>query len=200
MTPDYRERTAALAAYFANLSPASVAQLPQFYAPEVVFKDPFNEVQGLAAVTSIFEHMYTALEAPHFVVTHSLVDGDQAFLTWDFKFKFKRFDTHTLQTVRGGKLTKLTMEIGMKAFQNRDEVGAAAVPYLRVVGHLVYAYLFARMAKIALEKEGSGDSFYKAKLATARFYFGRLLPETAMLIRQARSGSDNLMALDAALF
>ena len=100
----------------------------------------------------------------------------------------------------GGKLTKLTMEIGMKAFQNRDAVGAAAVPYLRVVGHLVYAYLFARMAKIALEKEGSGDNFYKAKLATARFYFGRLLPETAMLIRQARSGSDNVMALDAALF
>lgn len=100
----------------------------------------------------------------------------------------------------GGKLTKLTMEIGMKAFQNRDEVGAAAVPYLRVLGHMVYAYLFARMAKIALEKENSGDDFYKAKLATARFYFGRLLPETAMLIRQARSGSDNLMALDAALF
>jgi butyryl-CoA dehydrogenase len=100
----------------------------------------------------------------------------------------------------GEKITKLTMEIGMKAFQNRDEVGAAAVPYLRVVGHLVYAYLFARMAKIALEQEDSGDDFYKAKLATARFYMGRLLPETAMLIRQARSGSANLMALDANLF
>jgi alkylation response protein AidB-like acyl-CoA dehydrogenase len=100
----------------------------------------------------------------------------------------------------GGKVTKLTMEIGMKAFQNPDEVGAAAVPYLRVVGHLVYAYLFAQMAKIALAKEDSGDTFYKAKLATARFYFARLLPETAMLIRQARSGSGNLMALDADLF
>ena len=88
----------------------------------------------------------------------------------------------------------------MKAFQNRDEVGAAAVPYLRVVGHLVYAYLFARMAKIALEKQDSGDKFYVAKLATARFYFARLLPETAMLIRQARSGSANVMALDAELF
>ena len=100
----------------------------------------------------------------------------------------------------GGKVTKLTMEIGMKAFQNQDEVGAAAVPYLRVVGHLVFAYLFARMAKIALEKKDSGDTFYIAKLATARFYFARLLPETAMLIRQARSGSGNLMALDADLF
>ncbi|MBI1892403.1 MAG: acyl-CoA dehydrogenase C-terminal domain-containing protein [Burkholderiales bacterium] len=96
----------------------------------------------------------------------------------------------------GDKVTKLTMEIGMKAFQNQDEVGAAAVPYLRVAGHLVFAYFFARMAKIALEKENSGDSFYKAKLATARFYFARLLPETAMLIRQARSGSANLMAME----
>ncbi len=100
----------------------------------------------------------------------------------------------------GEKITKMTMEIGMKAFMNRDEVGAAAVPYLRTVGHLVYAYLFARMAKIALEKEDSGDDFYKAKLATARFYFARLLPETAMLIRQARAGSASLMALDAELF
>jgi len=100
----------------------------------------------------------------------------------------------------GGKLTKLTMEIGMKAFQNQDEVGAAAVPYLRVVGHLVYAYFFARMAKIALAKLDSGDGFYKAKLATARFYYARLLPETAMLIRQARSGAANLLDLEAELF
>ena len=100
----------------------------------------------------------------------------------------------------GEKVTKLTMEIGMKAFQNKDELGAAAVPYLRVLGHLVFAYLFARIAKIALEKQETGDDFYKAKLATARFYFARLLPETAMLIRQARSGAANLMALDAELF
>ena len=100
----------------------------------------------------------------------------------------------------GGKVTKLTMEIGMRAFQNQDEVGAAAVPYLRVVGHLVYAYFFARMAKIALAKRDSGDGFYTAKLATARFYFARLLPETAMLIRQARSGAANLLDLEADLF
>jgi hypothetical protein len=100
----------------------------------------------------------------------------------------------------GGKLTKLTMEVGMKAFKSPDEVGAAAVPYLRVVGHLVYAYFFARMAKIALQKLDSGDSFYKAKLATARFYYARLLPETAMLIRQARSGAANLLDLEAELF
>jgi alkylation response protein AidB-like acyl-CoA dehydrogenase len=100
----------------------------------------------------------------------------------------------------GEKMTKLTTELGMKAFKDADEVGAAAVDYLRCAGHLVFAYLWARMAKIALEKESSGDPFYVAKLATARFYVAKLLPETAGLIRTARSGAAPMMALDAALF
>ncbi|CAG9174847.1 acyl-CoA dehydrogenase C-terminal domain-containing protein [Cupriavidus respiraculi] len=100
----------------------------------------------------------------------------------------------------GDKVQKLTMEIGMKAMGNPDEVGAAAVPYLRVVGHLVFAYFWARMGKIALEKQAGGDKFYTAKLATARFYFAKLLPETAAQIRMARAGSSTLMALDADLF
>ncbi|MBL8320507.1 MAG: acyl-CoA dehydrogenase C-terminal domain-containing protein [Burkholderiaceae bacterium] len=100
----------------------------------------------------------------------------------------------------GDKVTKLTTELGMKAFGNADEVGAAAVDYLRVVGHLVFAYFWARMAKIALAKKDSGDPFYTAKLATARFYFAKLLPETAMLIRSARAGVKPLMEMDEALF
>jgi hypothetical protein len=56
------------------------------------------------------------------------------------------------------------------------------------------------MAKVALAKAGGGDPFYQAKLATARFYFAKLLPETATLIRTARAGAAPLMALDAALF
>lgn len=88
----------------------------------------------------------------------------------------------------------------MKAFGNPDEVGGAAVDYLRVVGHLVFAYFWARMAREALTRQGSGDPFYTAKLVTARFYFAKLLPETAGLIRTARSGVAPLMAMDEALF
>ena len=100
----------------------------------------------------------------------------------------------------GDKVTKLSTELGMKAFGNADEVGAAAVDYLRVVGHLSFAYFWARMARVALDKQASGDAFYTAKLHTARFYFAKLLPETAGLIRTARAGLAPLMAMDAALF
>jgi alkylation response protein AidB-like acyl-CoA dehydrogenase len=100
----------------------------------------------------------------------------------------------------GDKVTKLSMEVGMKALGNPDEVGAAAVDYLRVLGHLVYAYFWARMARIALDHAADKDPFYEAKLATARFYFARLLPETAFHIAAARSGVEVLTALDADAF
>ena len=100
----------------------------------------------------------------------------------------------------GEKVTKLSTELGLKAFQNPDEVGGAAVDYLRVLGHLVFAYFWARMAKVALDKQHMGDPFYAAKLTTARFYFAKLLPETASLIRTARAGVGPLMAMEEAYF
>ncbi len=100
----------------------------------------------------------------------------------------------------GDKVTKLSTELGMKAMRNADEVGAAATDYLRVCGHLVFAYFWARMAKIALAKKDSGDPFYTAKLHTARFYFAKLLPETSGLIRSARAGMAPLMDMEEALF
>ncbi|MDD2545137.1 MAG: acyl-CoA dehydrogenase C-terminal domain-containing protein [Burkholderiaceae bacterium] len=101
----------------------------------------------------------------------------------------------------GEQMTKFTTEIGFKGLQNPDEVGAAAVDYLRVAGHLVFAYFFARMAQVALREIASGntDPFYPAKLQTARFYFAKLFPETATLMRKARAGSKVLMDTDLAL-
>ena len=96
-----RQATENLAAFFETLSPQSVAQLHTIYDAQARFKDPFNEVKGLPEIERIFRHMYVALDQPHFVVTGQVVDGAQAFLTWEFRFRFKRFDTTTLQAVRG---------------------------------------------------------------------------------------------------
>ena len=96
-----RQATENLTTFFETLSPQSVAQLHTIYDAQARFKDPFNEVQGLPEIERIFQHMYVALDQPHFVVTGQVVDGPQAFLTWEFRFRFKRFDTTTLQAVRG---------------------------------------------------------------------------------------------------
>ena len=98
------------------------------------------------------------------------------------------------------KVEKLTMEVGLKARRNPDEAGAAAVDYLRIIGHLVLSYFWARMASVALARRDGGDAYYESKLATARFYFAKLQPETAMLIRSARAGSAPLMDMAVELF
>ncbi len=101
--------------------------------------------------------------------------------------------------ILGDQMTKFTTELGFKGMQNADEVGAAAVDYLRVAGHMVFGYFWARMAQVALREiaAGNADPFYLAKLQTARFYFAKLFPETASLMQTARAGAKVLLDTEA---
>ncbi|SMB96020.1 acyl-CoA dehydrogenase C-terminal domain-containing protein [Deinococcus hopiensis] len=104
------------------------------------------------------------------------------------------------------QLGTLTMVIGQKAMQGAegaDEVNAAAVDYLRYFGHVVYGYLWARMAKIAHEKISAGqdrDGFYLGKVQTAKFYFTKLFPETKMLAATIKAGNEPVAVDDRAVF
>src|SRR4051812_11683378 len=91
--PDRSQRAAAarVTAFFESLTPASLEGLGALYTPAAFFKDPFNEVRGLADVRAIFTHMFAALDKPRFIITDSIVDGDQCFLAWNFEFHFRRF-------------------------------------------------------------------------------------------------------------
>ena len=118
--------------FFENLTPAAVARLHEFYTPDVYFKDPFNEVRGLAEVQRIFSHMFVALAEPRFVITGQLVDGHQCFLSWNFEFRFRRFSPAALQTVRGGSHLKFTAE-GLIDY-HRDYWDAAEELYEKLPG------------------------------------------------------------------
>jgi steroid Delta-isomerase len=113
--------------FFESLTPQAVQKMGELYAANAYFKDPFNEVRGLTEVQRIFSHMYVALHEPHFVVTNTITQGDQCFIVWDFKFRFKRFDTVTMQTVRGCSHLQLATD-GRIAF-HRDYWDAAEELY-----------------------------------------------------------------------
>ena len=126
-----------LVQFFETLKPQDVPRLHELYAAEARFKDPFNEVQGLQAIAHIFAHMFEALDGPHFIVTERIVQGQQCFLVWDFRFRFKRFDTKTWQTVRGG--THLQFNAQGLVTLHRDYWDAAEELYekLPLVGGLM---------------------------------------------------------------
>ncbi|MCP1315326.1 MULTISPECIES: acyl-CoA dehydrogenase C-terminal domain-containing protein [unclassified Halomonas] len=93
---------------------------------------------------------------------------------------------------------ELTMGIGMKAMQDREEVGAASVDYLMYSGYVALAYLFARAVKSASAGlEGDDQAFYKAKIDTARFYYQRILPRTRAHARMIQAGAAPLMAISS---
>jgi steroid Delta-isomerase len=98
--PDARVRR--VIDFFEQLTPASLARIDGIYSDDVRFKDPFNDIVGHAALRAAFEHMYRTLETPRFIVRDVVAEGDQCFLTWDFLFRFRRFDTATEQCVHGG--------------------------------------------------------------------------------------------------
>ena len=129
-----RQHVEKLVTYFETFTPQSIPRVPEFYAPDATFKDPFNEVRGLKAICVIYSHMFEALTAPRFIVTSQIVDGNTCFLIWDFKFYFKSYDKTTEQTVRGG--SHLVLDANGKITSHRDYWDAAEELYekLPVVG------------------------------------------------------------------
>ena len=65
----------ALIEFYNDFSPASVARFPEFYSADAWFKDPFNEVRGIAAIQHIFTHMFGQVAEPRFVVTEQVIDA-----------------------------------------------------------------------------------------------------------------------------
>lgn len=121
---------------FETLAPADLETLGRVYAADARFKDPFNEVRGVPEVQRVFAHMFQALDEPRFVVHDIVVQGDQCFLTWDFRFRFRRFD-RALQTVRGA--THLRLDAAGLVTEHRDYWDAAEELYekLPLVGGLM---------------------------------------------------------------
>jgi alkylation response protein AidB-like acyl-CoA dehydrogenase len=82
-------------------------------------------------------------------------------------------------------LQKTTMGVMARAQQNPEEIGAAAAEYLRFFGLVATGWMWVRMAKVAAEQGGAAN---EARLATARFYVARLLPQTVSLAVQIAAG------------
>ncbi len=97
-----------------------------------------------------------------------------------------------------GRLQQATAELARRGFNDPFEAGAGATDYLRLFALTALAHAWARMAEIALARPES--DFHRAKLATARFFFARILPETSSLAAKAMAGGATLRELEEAAF
>ena len=124
--------------FFEQIDPSNVSQLSQVYTPDAFFKDPFNEVRGIDAITHIFRHMFDQVDSPRFIITNSVIQGEQAFLTWDFLFRMKRFSAQE-HCIRGA--THVRFAVDGRVNFHRDYWDAAEELYekLPLLGSLMRA-------------------------------------------------------------
>lgn len=134
------EHAAALArvvAFYETLSPDGLARIGEVYAPDARFKDPFNEVQGLAAIENVFRHMYRQVHEPRFNVTSSMVEGAEAWLAWEFRFRFRGWREAEVQLVRGATHLHLAPDGRVSAHRDYWDTGEELFARLPLLGALM---------------------------------------------------------------
>lgn len=91
-------------------------------------------------------------------------------------------------------LQQATMWMGAMGLADPNHAGAGAVEYQKMFAFVVMGWIWARQAKLALALRDQDPAFYDAKLATARFYFAKILPQTIGLLASITAGADSVMA------
>jgi len=140
-TPDTAEAALQrVVLFYKQLQLADLSRLADIYTADAQFKDPFNEVHGIPAIAGIFTHMFDSLEAPRFVITQQVQQGNQCFVTWDFLFAMPQIKGGQTQIIRGASHMVLREDHGIwRVALHRDYWDAAEELYekLPVLGSLM---------------------------------------------------------------
>ena len=126
-----------LVQFYTTLSPEQLEHIGTCYAPHAHFQDPFNDVRGVAAIGQVFAHMFETVDAPRFVVTDQLVQGQQAFLAWEFHFAMRRWRPGVAQCIRGGSLLRLDAQGLVVAHRDLWDTAQELYEKLPLLGPLV---------------------------------------------------------------
>lgn len=122
--------TDALIQFYHDISLDSLARFPEFYSDNAYFKDPFNEVRGVAAIQRIFTHMFSQVAEPRFVITEKVVDAGGVMLIWEFYFRVRLWGKGEAQVMRG--VSHLKFDHDGKVNYHRDYWDTAEELYMKL--------------------------------------------------------------------
>ena len=122
----------ALIDFYQTLTPEGVARFTDFYAENAWFKDPFNEVRGVAAIQNIFSHMFRQVAEPRFVVTERIDAENGTMLVWEMYYRMGLLGKSEMQMLRG--VTHLRFDAAGRVDYHRDYWDAAEELYMKLPG------------------------------------------------------------------
>ncbi|AFU98779.1 nuclear transport factor 2 family protein [Simiduia agarivorans] len=138
-----------LMAFYRSFDTSTWRQARSVYHPQAVFIDPIHRIEGLESIESYFRQMSENLISCQFEFTHSMEQGDEAFLRWVMRYRHPR--------LRGGAeiampgISRLRFS-GDKVIEHEDcyDMGAMVYEHVPLIGRVV-RWLRTRLADDAPE-------------------------------------------------
>lgn len=170
---------------------------------EQIFRD--------ARISTLYEGT-TGIQAMDLLGRKVILDGfklyrqfSKQFYAQGFKALFtgknRRYGAKVIATTL--RWNWLTVKMLARASRNRDAVGSASYDFLMYGGYLSLSYYWSQMAEAAskgLQDNPDNKDFYEAKLASARFWFERMLPRAKAHAGTMDQSTDGLMGLSVEQF
>lgn len=92
-----------------------------------------------------------------------------------------------------GRLQRATGMVAQSGMKDPDEAAAAATDYLRLFGLTAVGYMWARSAVVAQAHPQDTTPFYADKIATAKFYAQRILPQSSSAFAALMAGGSSIL-------
>ena len=124
-------------AYWEGLTPSGVACIGEHYTEDATFTDPFNDVRGLAAIGRIFGHMFESLEAPRFQIVAMIEGEGEAFFTWDFHFRIRKYQPGRSWKIHGATHVRFAADGRVQCHRDYWDAAGELYAKLPVVGGLM---------------------------------------------------------------
>jgi esterase/lipase superfamily enzyme len=127
---------------FKDLQKADWSQFGQFYADDIVFKDPVHELRGLVSLEDYFTALCTDLDDCRFEYLDQVVSENSAYLKWIMRFRHPRLGNDVID-VRG--VSHLRWDDKIEFHEDFYDMGAMLYERLPVLGN-VTRWLRLRLA------------------------------------------------------
>ena len=129
MDIDHAAALTRLTRFLETLTRQSIANLGEFYTPNVYLRTPLHEVRSAAGVAGLLMQLFERVDVPRFEITATLLQHNQAMLVWNLHFHARRW-LDDEQIIHGASHLRLAVD-GRVAYQ-RDYWDATEDLYLKL--------------------------------------------------------------------
>jgi limonene-1,2-epoxide hydrolase len=119
--------------FFNGINKDTMGRLDEFYAPDVLFRDPVSEIRGIAGIRAYYSRMYENVLSIRFDFDKEVGQGDEVFAPWVMHLRHKSIEGGREIVVPG--VSHIRFANG-KAVYHRDyfDMGAFIYEHVPVIG------------------------------------------------------------------